>query len=525
MFNQSHVTELSTILEFTEPIQNELLDENNLSKFIVDLSISLETRIKAIDMYYNTQGRDNTIETINKLSMMYELSGVKALRNYLFSICEMSSIEPFLKSIAARALWVHNRNDVLAYRALDLVYPKLDETVGTPYRIELVKMLMNNNEYKEKVRDYLCEIIQNQKIDCKYRYKTILSLEYRLDSETKENAEEKELQITRVSYFIRELCIVFLSNEQNDTEYRTLAGQYVLQKCCLSSAELELVEKTLLFIAENIKLEYNIRADATDVLLKLGSESTKKIAQQIIMTLGTGNKKIYNIYDNAQNVHIQEVEASIQNTIEFLQGFEVMKIDGVSITFDTVQNKIMEYSKQCSNEILERIKVALNRIELDRALYSKYSCSLVHILLKIWTFICGHESEDAMKQRLLEELTEMAGTCSSGYASRLINTISGFGDFGIRISWRDQIVANLTGRLNSRIKDMDNLRLQEKILEQMTLENSDFRARRNFLKFLRQNLSSIREEMHSEFKKHIRDCDFDLYFRSAVTMYESGSDI
>ncbi|MBS0628539.1 MAG: hypothetical protein JSS09_10080 [Verrucomicrobia bacterium] len=119
----------------------------------------------------------------------------------------------------------------------------------------------------------------------------------------------------------------------------------------------------------------------------------------------------------------------------------------------------------------------------------------------------------------------MSGTCSSGYASRLINTISGFGDFGIRISWRDQIVSNFTARLNSKIRDMDNIRKSERILIEMTLETSDYRARKNFLKFLRENLSEIREELYNEFKKHIKDEDFELYFRSAVSMYESGFDV
>ena len=32
----------------------------------------------------------------------------------------------------------------------------------------------------------------------------------------------------------------------------------------------------------------------------------------------------------------------------------------------------------------------------------------------------------------------------------------------------------------------------------------------------------IREELYEEFKDHITDTDFDLYFRSAISKYESG---
>ena len=124
--------------------------------------------------------------------------------------------------------------------------------------------------------------------------------------------------------------------------------------------------------------------------------------------------------------------------------------------------------------------------------------------------------------RLVEELAEMAGTCSSGFATRLVNTISGFGDFSMKISWRDQIASNLLGRLNARIRDMDNLTLQEKVLEEMTIPSGDYALRKHFLKFLRANMLSIREELYTEFKTYITDTDFDLYFRAAISVYENG---
>ena len=127
-----------------------------------------------------------------------------------------------------------------------------------------------------------------------------------------------------------------------------------------------------------------------------------------------------------------------------------------------------------------------------------------------------------MKKRLIEELEEMSGTCSSGFASRLVNVISGFGDFSMRISWRDQITSNLSGRINKRIQNMDNLTLQEKVMNEMTLETTEYEKRKHFLKFLRQEVFVLREELYHEFKQYITDTDFDLYFRAAMSMYETG---
>lgn len=509
-------TEISSLTLDLENDENivELLSDENLSKSIVDLSLSLETRIKALDMYYQKEGGDNTIETLNKLSTMYEMSGTKTLRQYLFSICEKSLIEPFLKSIAARALNSYDQTDELGYVAIDMVYPQLGSDIGTPYKIDFIKMLMLSEKHTEKSKDYFCQIINDNKLDCQYRLKSILSLE-RVDEEKIDKEKQK-----RMLYFITQANLCFVANKENKTLYRILAGQYLLQKCELNE-EKKTVEKILLDFAEDKDLEYNLRADATDVLLHLGSDESKKLAKEIILHLGVGNKNIATLYDNAQNVHTKEVEESVLQALEFLQTFQIMKYKGKTITVDFVENKIN--SLVTDKEKLEKVKISFNRIVMDRALYSKYNCTLSHILLEIWTYLTDHKNEEEIKKRLIEELIDMAGTCSSGFASRLVNSISGFGDFSMKISWQDQIIANLTGRLNARIRNMDNLTMQEKVIEEMTIPSGDYELRKNFLKFFRKNISSIREEMHKEFKQHITDTDYDLYFRSAVYMYETGT--
>lgn len=499
------------------------LDSENLSKTIMDLSIPLETRIEALDLYERSE-KEEVIELINKLIMMYQLSGIKILREFLFAICEKSTINAFLKSISAKGLCTFNPSDELGYRAIDLVYPKLDDTIGTPYKIEFVKLLMRNETFKEQALTHFCDITNNQTIDCDYRYKTILSL-------TNED--------TDLSYFSIKSCLQFVQNDRNRTLYRILGGQYLLQEYKQKETvreyiDRDIVENILLQFAEDNELDYNLRADATDVLLQLGSENKEARARELIMLLGrNGGRNVRTIYDNAQNVHSQGVEESVAQAIEFLHTFNIMKKDGDVITFEYVENEILEMIKEerkqkdiVENEKWdkeEKIIVSLNRIYMDRALYSVYSCRLEDVLLRVWTYLIGHEHEEDMKTRLLEELEEMSGTCSSGFITRLINTISGFGDFSIRISWREQIVANLSGRLNARARELDNLDIQEKILNEMTLETSEYNKRKNFLRFLRQNVLSIREELWSEFKEHIEDTDFDLYFRAAISMYETGN--
>ena len=63
---------------------------------------------------------------------------------------------------------------------------------------------------------------------------------------------------------------------------------------------------------------------------------------------------------------------------------------------------------------------------------------------------------------------------------------------------------------------------QGNVLEEMTVNSNDYESRRNFLKFFRKNMLGIRQELYEEFKNHIRDTDFDLYFRAAISSYETG---
>jgi hypothetical protein len=493
---QTDLTELNSLHQEEEYVE---LDPSNLSKQIIDLSLPVKTRIEALNLYYINE-RENAIETINKLIMMYELSGTRILRSFLFDICDNSTIPPFLQSLCAKGLCSHNEKDEIGYKAVSLVYPKLGKDIGTPYKIDFVKLLMKNPNYNSEAHKYFCEIINDLSLNCDYRYKTILGL-----------GEE-------FTEFIISACKVFISNSQNATNYRILGCQNLL----IRKIHITTVEEILLGFATDEKVEYNLRADATDVLLQMGSENNKLLAQKIIMTLGHSGeqKRVRTLYSNAQNVHTKDVEDSVKDALEFLQSFGIMIHNGVPITIDHVETIITGLAQDRPNK--DKIKVSMNRIIMDRALYSKYNCTLAHILLQVWTYISGHKYETEMKKRLLEEMEEMAGTCSSGFAGRLINTISGFGDFTMRISWRDQITANLTARINKKIQDMDDLGLQEKVMNEMTLETPYYEDRKHFLKFLRRHVFRLREELHSEFKVYITDTDFDLYFRAAMSMYETG---
>lgn len=518
--------------------------EKYLSESITDLSIPLEIRLKAIEKFYKEFGEIESIELINRLSIMYQMSGTKILETYMYELSlNNCKIPIILKLIAAKSLCYFNSKLIVGYEALDnicKIFTNDSLQLSTPIKIDAICLLMLHSSYKKQSIYYFCNIINNVNLQCDYRYKTILSLENK-------DIEEKE-------YYIKEIAFQFFNFDKNQTLYKILAGQLIIQKYNPTPSEINTIESTLFSFANDTTLEYNLRADSCDVILKLGRPENKIKAKEIIMMLGrctTGNSK--NIFENAQNVHNDNIEESVIEAMEFLSNIEMKNLK--DITFEYVKKRIDIILKQNkpkkdstkSEKILyknklDAINISFNRIYLDRAIYSKFNYTLSNILIKVWAYISSHTSKTEMKKRLIEELIDMSGTCSSGFAGRLINVISGFGDFNIKISWRDQIIANFTGRLNAKARDIDinidiNCKLyeinknsleelesfKEKVLEEMIVTSSDYNSRLNFLKFFRKNMLSIRDELYSEFKLYITDTDFDLYFRSAISSYETGS--
>ena len=601
--------------------------EDDLLKYILNFSLETDLRVKALENYYSIIKND-TIELISRITGMYQFSGTKILQNFLSYVCLNNAIiSLFLQLECSKSLLsfyeleedilkddepdmieiktesnnqIIKRNEdrrILGYKALNCVCERLKTEVDfpTPCKIDAICMLMENSEYKDLSDVYFKEVINDMKLDCDYRYKSILSL-------------EKKESIKDSKFYIHNACLEFLNNSINQTMYRILSGQYLLQQYELDTEAKEYIYNILYSFSTDNDLDYNLRADAADTLLTLGNEDFKAKAREIIMLLGEIEGRVRNLYDNAQNVHTKEIEKSVGEILEYLLLFPTLIVNENQIDYAYVSNKIdlilkaeipnkeviiheenVKLCKNCKINVEKddycidsckdmflkhtKIRISLNRLGMDRTLYSKYSSNLSNIFIKLWSYITENEYCDAMKERLLEELEEMSGTCSTGFLSRLVNTLSGFGNLSIRISFDDQIISNFTGRLNMyarKLTDVDSIfrneklydvielyiythkinkkypkvksmkklidlyletdrddkidtileDFEEQVLNEMMLETNKFNSRRNFLIFFRAYMLRIREELYEEFKDHITDTEFDLCIRKAISSYE-----
>jgi hypothetical protein len=568
------------ITDNTKEEEDEIfIDYNIYEKYILDLSIPNDKRIELIKRYYK-ENKENTIEIISRISGMYHFSGTKILEKYLNDIALENDLSNFLKVEAIKGLLsfeeyeediydedeeemkeikkesndsIKIRNEKrqnIGFKLLNNVCSLIinDNELATPYKVEVISMLMKINEYKEESSIYFKQIINKNDIDCDYRYKLILSLERK--------------NIENIKYHLSQSLLTFIENENNLTMYRILSGQYLLQSFDLENKVKENIYKIILKFAESEEMEYNLRADASDLLLSLGSEEMKIKGREMIMKLGGKGKTIS---DNKQNVHVKEIEKSVLLILEILCYVPTLKINENQIDFEYVEEKIKDLIDKDNDE--NKINISLNRIRMDRTLYSSLSMTLSVFMVKLWSYIQTHKSKNEIEKRLLQELEDMAGTCTSGYITRFVNTLSGFGELSISISFEDQIILNFNGRLNSyarnirddesifRTKKLDdvlniymkndeNIKLSldeikkstfyindaieyfyEIVLDEMRLSSSDYKNRPAFLLFFRTYMSKIREEMFSEFTEYISEFEFDLYFRKALSHYDGIRDM
>ena len=122
--------------------------------------------------------------------------------------------------------------------------------------------------------------------------------------------------------------------------YRILSAQYLLQNCILDKDSIETIQKIILSFAQDIELDYDLRADAADLLLVLGTDEYKNIGRHIIVSLGNIDGNVKSVYDNKQNVHNQKIEESVKKILEVLLSFPTIKLDNNEIDFNYISSQI-----------------------------------------------------------------------------------------------------------------------------------------------------------------------------------------
>jgi hypothetical protein len=574
----SNIVEL---VDDTEKPSVSVIDSNS----ILDFTISTEERLCALIQYSKSVDEEHLSETLNRIMAVFTISNSSIIKEYIIAICSDINISLDLRCEMAKNFSVYSVPDLGSeyYLPLKCVCEELEadtlNTVNTSKKVDMYVCLMFSQTYKMYAGELFNKFVNNRSVDSLFRYKTIMALKTMFNMRKMSSTEHCQLDLDLI-YFQTSALLSFLTGDNGLCE-RILAAQYLLSQYPENNYS-QCID-TMISICNNDIYEYKSRADAVDVILKYGTEEDKVIGKRLLDTLilvGNSNKKPLNIYQNPQNAHSHTIEESSCKILEMIMAIPLMRINnGNEITYDFVRAHLTTLDTK------NMIAVTLNRIDLDVARYTKFNTTLNFALVYMYSFINSQEEglKEILMFRLIEELSESSGLCSTGIFERIMNTVSGFvGDLKITISFEEQILGNLTGRLNARIRKVQSdeclhlsvdrfcncndsvctysyhkkylnhrlRRIKEKacgncyycngeqclhicttpsicnnefmnlIIEEMIVPTHEYDKRRNFLKFFRYVLPNIIEELKEEFKSYIDDASFELYMRRAILAYE-----
>lgn len=468
---------------------------------IFDMSIPSQTRIDIINNFPSHV----IIEYINRIISMYYASSNTSIKSFMIDICNNSTITFTLKIECCKCLCLKTPDDTSNYKLLHTLL-ETEKELPVPCKILAIIFLSKCDDMYNQTINHFYSIIDNNNIECEFKYRMINSLHkvHSLD-ETK---------------YIYPLLLYFSECEKMFTTYKILSCQNLLQHFKDSLVENDkfmIIQNILYSFANDSQLDYDLRADAADVLLGLGDNNYIALARNIIILLGRETHTIFNNKQNIHNVHIDK------STEKILQTIFSKQLD-TDLTFDKIKQDILSPIKDqitsLQNE-LDLLNISFNRIELDNSLYGTMNTNLKTILVRVQNYISIHKHKLELQSRLKEELIEASGKCSTGYGTRLLNVLSGYDDLSINISIEDSIKGKVSGRLNKLIREIDDEDKRSEVMFEMTLtSDSELLNRGNFLEFFRNNIGGIKSDIWEEVKEYLRYDEYELYFRGAVSSYE-----
>ena len=568
------MTTLLNLIELNKNTQNNFsvdeYDKPDLEKSELDFLCSefyindnLDIKINILNIlckhYY-----DICFEILQKTNVQYLYNpDVSSNLELVLKIVKESTLPIELKYETAKLIYNENLNsdskineNNIAYSLFLLILQSNDiYKIHSLIRIQILEYLLETYMFKTETIDIFHNFILDDSFAQSFRYKTLLNF---IDNEN-----------IKRDYLIDIFTFIF-SEKVFRTRYMILSAQVILGFDFFDKEYKTQVENIILEFCQDNQLDFNLRADAADLLLTFNtSEHTRQIALDIIILLGREqggiNRGIYSVYDDKQNVHNQSIDNSVKDILCFLSSIQLETKNGNYITYDDTCKEIIEIycdlhniemdkkylqfnnlnddelkteTNNTDNEYdddyvcdetplknLELIRASFLRFSLDRGLYTNFQ-SIQTLFIKIWSIIKTHEHRESLTTRLFEELIDMSGSCTSGHISRIVNVLSGFEINGkiinLAIDYKDEMTSNMIAKLNKKICELDDEEYKYNISEEM-LWTSNYESRTHFNKFFREHVMEIRNELYDEYVDKLNLLDnetFEINFRQALMKFE-----
>ena len=433
--------------------------------------------------------------------------------------------------------------------------------------VSLIERL--TNIWKSIVFDYLLEE--------GFRYKLLQSI-------CNESTFVEDIRVdNRLKFAFSDLS---LNVKWEDYRYYIYIIQFIIKTDNLESKHLDI----LINIVKERKLDNNGIADISDFLIGIKENNSSHLlfdniekyitlGKEMLDSISFDGKGVKTIYNNSQNIHKIDVEGSINPFIEKLVHLEInipTDEEEYSKFVDNIIDNIKDYSDEVLNMSAEeqiRIINSINRFLLDNTIYSKYSVSLINLLIRSYYYIQTHPSRGELMLRLCQELCDMADTCTTGHIYRIVNVFSAY-EVSLTLPVEEEIKSCVYARLQKIISSKseeeqelifecigssDDIKMREKkvidttshlIGEEYAMVEHDTQDeereyiikgkimkedinKNNFLvksedpeimfnTYLGKDISILLDELRGEYSNVLSEQELDLHFRKAISLFQLG---
>lgn len=255
------------------------------------------------------------------------------------------------------------------------------------------------------------------------------------------------------------------------------------------------------------------------VLLEEFRSLALNLFNKIKWNAGTVNK---NIYNNKQNIHSINIDKSVKPFFEKLITIDFDSHIPSNTDDENIHKTITEIIETCKNVIennkmnvsIEKIERTIQRFILDNNVYTEKFLSLLHLLFRCYFYIMiTNGGNEELQKRFVEEMAEMADTCSTGHLVRLANIFSGF-DTSMFMDVEEELKACIFHRLTNIINSKPES-VKEKIYEDIQSED--------FMKSLSHDLVVLFNELEKEYvdSKIMNIHNLQESFRKYVTQFQT----
>lgn len=411
---------------------------------------------------------------------------------------------------------------------------KNSNNINILQKLDILVKLCYSKKYHNCVKNFVVELLDSDKFDDKFKLSIVNNFLY-IKKNTNNSEFDFNLGNTSQRVKLYKYCsYYFFISEKISVEYKLLIASHLI---FYNKSRIPNVFSKLEKIGDNTDYEENTRATALDIILKHSKtmEEQNRIRNKII-NLGKDNK-LNTFYRNTQNVHLdEEIEISskkiLGTLIEEIQIFRDVNTDNINPfknfpELPEIQEELIKFVELESNDnyfknkenTKDVINYAIYRFNVDCSLYT-FMMTLEKIFKYIYVFIEYCVSDESQKidlmRRFIDSLEHSYGKCSSGYLTNMLNCLSGYKNFMMRISVKEEFISCMLHKINKKIENDENV---ENIIDEVAEEK--LHNRKNFNKFFIKIFSDVKDEMLEEYKELIKNRDeFDMYFKEGIERYK-----